>query len=212
MKTFLKTLSKSVALSIALLVICGFIFPLALTGVSQLIFPKQANGSIIEINGEPIGSEIVGQDFTDPRFLKCRPSAVGYNTYTEEDLVPDANGDTAYGGVASGSQNLAPSNPDLKKRVEEDIDTFLAANPDIKKEDIPTDLMTASGSGLDPHISPDSAAVQLPALAKANGLTQEALQIIVDDNTTKKILGIFGEATVNVLKVNLEIAKALSLV
>ncbi|MEY8353995.1 potassium-transporting ATPase subunit C [Lachnospiraceae bacterium 54-53] len=139
--------------------------------------------------------------------MKCRPSAVNYNTYTREQI-----NDGTYGGVGSGSKNYAPTNPELLKRVEKDMADFLASNPDVKREDIPTDLLTASGSGLDPHISPRSAAVQIPGLAEATGLTEGRLKEIVKDHTREKFLGIFGEETVNVLMVNLEIAKEINLI
>jgi len=138
--------------------------------------------------------------------MKGRPSAVNYNTYTQEDKE---NG--AYGGIGSGSKNYAPTNPELVKRVEADMAEFLEANPSVRKEDIPADLLTASGSGLDPHISPDSAAVQIPALVETTGLSQETLETIVRKNTQGKFLGIFGKKTVNVLMVNLEIARELGL-
>ncbi len=206
MNTFLKGIKRPFLITIALLLICGFAYPLLLTGISQLIFPSQANGSLIITDGQTIGSELIGQDFTDARFMKGRPSAVNYNTYSREDS--DSGN---YTGVSSGSKNYAPTNPELAKRVEADLAEFLAANPAIRDEDIPTDLLTASGSGLDPHISPEAAAIQIPALAEATGLTQDTLKAIVQDNTQGKFLGIFGEETVNVLKVNLEIAKNLGL-
>lgn len=206
MSSILKEIRKPFLVTLVLLLICGLVYPLLLTGISQVIFPWQANGSLIKVNGQAIGSDLVGQNFSDARFMKSRPSAVNYNTYTQEDKD---NGD--YAGVGSGSKNYAPTNPDLVKRVEADIAEFLRVNPSVKKEDIPTDLLTASGSGLDPHISPASAAVQIPALAEATGLSQDKLEAIVKTNTQGKFLGIFGEATVNVLKVNLEIAKELGL-
>ncbi|MEL7565888.1 MAG: potassium-transporting ATPase subunit C, partial [Dehalobacterium sp.] len=116
-------------------------YPLLLTGISQLIFPKQVNGSLITIDGQVVGSELIGQDFTDAWFMKCHPSAVNYNTYAQEDKEGGN-----YAGVGSGSKNYAPINPELVKRVETDITEFLEANPSVKKEDIPTDLLTASGS------------------------------------------------------------------
>ena len=206
MSTILKEIRKPFLVTLVLLLICGLIYPLLLTGISQVLFPKQANGSLIMVDGQTIGSELVGQDFSDARFMKSRPSAVNYNTYTQEDKD---NGN--YTGVGSGSKNYAPTNPDLVKRVEADIAEFLKVNPSIKKEDIPTDLLTASGSGLDPHISPASAAVQIPALVETTGLSKEQLDTIVKNNTQDKFLGIIGEKTVNVLKVNLEIAKELGL-
>ncbi len=204
MKSALGSLKKAVLVTVVLLVVCGLLYPLALTGLSQLFFKDKANGSLIEVNGQVVGSTLVGQDFTADWCMKCRPSNVNYNTYTEEQKE---NGE--YAGVGSGSANYAPSNPALQERVEEDITAFLEANPGVKKEDIPTDLITASGSGLDPHISPASAEVQIPALTKATGLTEDALREIVQKHTTGKFLGIFGEETVNVLQVNLDIAKAI---
>ena len=199
--------------TLVLMLICGLGFPLLLSGLSALIFPHQANGSLVTAGDKTIGSEFVGQEFTKPYFMKSRPSAVHYNTYfvDEEGKQVYADG-SAFGGLASGSQNMGPSNPALAKRVEEDLAAFLAANPAIKREDIPTDLLTASGSGLDPHISPASAAVQLPALSQASGLSMEQLEAIVANNTTGKLLGLFGEETVNVLGVNLEIAQAMGLI
>ena len=207
MSKVLKGIKKPLLLTLALLLICGLAYPLLLTGISQIIFPNQANGSLVTIDGQAIGSELVGQDFSDARFMKSRPSAVNYNTYTQEDKE---NGN--YTGVGSGSKNYAPTNPELVKRVEADIAEFLKANPSVKKEDIPTDLLTASGSGLDPHISPASAAVQIPALVESTGLSKETLESIVKENTQGKFLGIFGEETVNVLMVNLDIAKELGLI
>ena len=206
MSKLLKEMKTPFLVTLALLLICGLVYPLLLTGISQVIFPKQANGSLITANGKTVGSALVGQDFTDARFMKCRPSAVNYNTYTQEDKK-DGN----YTGVSSGSKNYAPTNQELSKRVQEDITAFLKENPSIKKEDIPTDLLTASGSGLDPHISPESAAVQIPALIQSTGLSENTLKQIVKDNTQEKWLGIFGEETVNVLNVNLQIAKDLNL-
>lgn len=207
MVRFLKGIKKPLLVTVAMLLICGLAYPLLLTGISQVVFPRQANGSLITIDGQAVGSELIGQDFEDPRFMKSRPSAVNYNTYTQEEKE---NGD--YAGPGSGSNNYAPTNPELVKRVEADLAEFLAANPSVTKEDIPTDLLTASGSGLDPHISPASAAVQIQALGESTGLSQETLEGIVKNNTQGKLLGIFGEETVNVLKVNLEIAKELGLI
>ncbi|MDF2804119.1 MAG: kdpC [Anaerocolumna sp.] len=207
MGTFLKGIKKPFLVSVVLLLICGIGYPLLLTGISQLIFPKQANGSMITIEGKTIGSELIGQNFTTTWFMKSRPSAVNYNTYTPEDKE---NGN--YTGVGSGSKNYATTNPELVKRVEADIADFLSMNPNIEKEDIPTDLLTASGSGLDPHISVASAEIQIPALVEASGISQEKLEGIIKDNTQGKFLGVFGEETVNVLKVNLEIAKEMNLI
>ena len=207
MTNVLKGIRKPLLVSVVLLLLCGLIYPLLLTGISQILFPNQANGSLVTINGQAIGSKLIGQDFSDPRFMKSRPSAVNYNTYTQEGKESDD-----YAGPSSGSNNYAATNPELVKRVEADLSEFLEANPSIKKEDVPTDLLTASGSGLDPHISPASASVQIPALVESTGLSQEKLESIVKKNTKGKFIGIFGEETVNVLMVNLEIAKELGLI
>lgn len=137
-----------------------------------------------------------------------RPSAYHYNVYVEnEDGTQYYNDGTDFSGLASGSNNYAPTNPALIERVEADIETFLAKNPDIKLEDIPADLLTASGSGLDPHISPASAEIQIARIVKASGLSEDELRNIIAENTQQKTLGIFGEETVNVLKVNIAIAQ-----
>lgn len=206
----MKTLKRSILISVVLLILCGIIYPLAMTGISQLVFNKKANGSMIFVNGKEVGSELIGQSFTDPRFFHGRISAVNYNTYTEADTKPDKNGKVAYTGVSSGSQNLAPSNKALTDRVQKDIDEFLKSHPSVKKEDIPTDLLTSSGSGLDPNISPESAKIQIPAVSKATGISEAELQNIVNKYTEERALGIFGEPRVNVLKVNLEIATLLN--
>lgn len=207
----MKVIKKSILISITFMILCGLIYPLLMTGISQLIFNKQSNGSMIVADGREVGSELIGQNFTDPRFFRERISAVNYNTYTEADTKPDESGKAAYAGVGSGSQNLAPSNDALKERVEKDIDDFLAANPGVKKEDIPTDLLTSSGSGLDPDISPKSAEIQIPAVSKASGISEADLKSIVDKYTEGRTLGIFGEPRVNIVKVNTEIASILKI-
>lgn len=207
MKRFFKYFKNALLVSIAMFAICGFAYPMIMTGISQIIFPHQANGSLIEENGEVVGSSLVGQDFTDERLFHCRPSAYNYNTYTEEDKE---NGN--YGGVSSGSNNYAPSNPDLEKRINEDIEKFLQENPTIEKEDIPSDIITASGSGLDPHISVEATNVQIDRVSENTGLTKKQLKKMIEENTEGKFLGIFGEEKVNVLELNLSLAKEISMV
>lgn len=210
---FFHGLRQSLVVALILLLLCGFVFPVLLTGISALIFPSQANGNLVYADGQAVGAANVGQDFTEPYFMKGRPSAYNYNTYYEDEQGNQYYNDgSAFAGLSSGSNNYAASNPALTERVEADIEAFLEANPDVKREDIPADLMTASGSGLDPHITPASARIQIPALAAASGLSEEELEQIVADNTEGKLLGIFGEETVNVLGVNLDIAKAMGLV
>ena len=206
MNAFLKDIKKPFLITAAFLVICGLAYPLLMTGISRIVFPRQAGGSLIMVDGHAVASELIGQDFTDARFMKGRPSAVNYNTYTKADQESGA-----YAGVGSGSKNYAPTNPELVKRVKADLAEFLRANPSVREEDIPADLLTASGSGLDPHISPAAAAIQIPALAEATGLSEDVLEAIVRENTRGKFIGIFGEEIVNVMMVNLEIARELGL-
>lgn len=210
MKEFLHGTRQAVLVTVVLMLICGLLFPCLLTGLSSVIFPHQAGGSLITVNGMAVGAEHVGQEFTQDCYMWSRPSAYHYNVYTEsEDGRKYYNDGTEFGGLASDSNNYAPSNPALVERVEADMEAFLEKNPEIKREDIPTDLLTASGSGMDPHISPASAQIQLPRIAQASGLSEESLQEIVKRNTAGKLLGVFGEETVNVLKVNIEIAQAM---
>lgn len=212
MKSFLKYFKSALVLTVLMLILCGFAYPAALTGLGQLIFPHQTNGSLITAEGEKtddpenaVGSAIVGQDFSgDSRYFQCRISGVNYNTYTEEEKE-----DGSYAGVGSGGSNLAPSNEELKQRAEKSVEEFLKNNPDVKKGDIPADLLTASGSGMDPDITPESAEIQIPSIAKNTGLTEEEIRKIVEKNTNGKTLGVFGHERVNVLKCNLEIAKAI---
>ena len=139
-------------------------------------------------------------------YKRQRVSSVNYNTYTQEQLD---NGE--YAGVSSGSFNYGNSNPDLEARIQKDLDEFLASHPGVSAEDVPADLLTASGSGLDPHISPKAAQIQIPAVAENSGLSEEKVAQIVEDNTEHKVLGVFGEDRVNVLKCNLAIAEAMGI-
>jgi potassium-transporting ATPase KdpC subunit len=202
-------LKKSILLSVVLLLLCGLIYPLAMTGVSQVLFNKQANGSIVTFNGKEVGSELIGQSFTDSRFFRGRVSSSNYNTYTAADIKPDSKGNVAYSGVTSGSQNLGPSNPALMDRVKKDMDDFLKSHPDLKAEDVPTDLLTSSASGLDPNISPEAAKIQIATVSKATDISSEDLSNIIKRYTAGRTFGIFGEPRVNVLKVNLEVANIL---
>lgn len=207
MKKFLRHFRLAFLFAIAMFVICGFIYPMVLTGVSQVVFPSQSNGSLVEVDGKAVGSEIVGQDFADERLFHCRPSAYNYNTYTQEQKDSGE-----YAGLSSGSNNYAPSNPALKERLDEDIEKFLEENPTVSKEDIPSDIITASGSGLDPHISVEAAKVQMDRVAKNTGLSPEQLEKMIEENTSGKFLGIFGEETVNVLKLNLMVAQEIDMI
>ena len=211
MKTVGKTIGKTVVFCLVMMLMCSFVYPLALAGVSQLTMKAKADGSKVDEEGnlttdtkEAVGSALIGQDFTEDCYFQGRVSAVNYNTYTEEQKESGE-----YAGVASGSYNYGNSNPELEKRMQEDLDEFLKDHPGVKPEDVPAELLTASGSGLDPHISPRSAEVQIPTVAENSGLSEEVVEQIVKDNTEHKTLGVFGEERVNVLGCNLDIAAAM---
>ncbi len=209
MKAFLKYLRSGVILTVLMLVVCGLAYPAALTGLGQVLFPNQANGSLITAEGEKttkpeeaVGSAIVGQDFQgDARYFQGRLSNVNYNMYDSEA--------EALANVSSGSANYGATNEELKARVKEDVDKFIQMHPGVKEGDIPADLLTASGSGLDPNITPESAKIQIPAISQATGMSEEELLTIVKKNTSGKVLGVFGHERVNVLKCNLEIARVI---
>jgi K+-transporting ATPase ATPase C chain len=165
----------------------GVIYPLAMTGISQAIFPKQSNGSLITLGGKTIGSELIGQNFAKPEYFHPRPSNAGANGYDP---------------TASGGFNQGPTNQKLVDRVKAAIEQFRKENPDYTGP-IPADFVTASGSGLDPHISPDSARAQVARVAKARGLTAGALNQLIAEFTEGPDLGLLGEPRVNVLKLNL---------
>ena len=177
---------------IALSAITGLAYPFVITGLSKIIFPRQAEGSLIRRDGQVIGSEWIGQAFTAPKDFWGRPSA-----------TVDANGKPLpYNGANSGGSNLAPTNPDLHKAVHERIAALRAADPDTTGP-VPVDLVTASGSGLDPHISPASAIYQVHRVAKARGLDEVKVRDLVAAHIEAPQLGVLGEFRVNVLKLNL---------
>ena len=165
----------------------GIAYPLAITGISQVVFPRQANGSLITAGGKVIGSELIAQNFTKPEYFQPRPSAAGNDGYDP---------------TSSGGSNLGPTSQKLADRVKASVDKFRKDNPDYQGP-IPADLLTTSASGLDPDISPDSAAAQLPRVAKARGISAEELQQLVVQYTKLPDLDILGEPRVNVLNLNL---------
>lgn len=207
MKEIFKNFKQALLVSVIMFVLCGLFYPFAVTGIAQVFINNQANGSLIEVDGKIVGSEHIGQAFTSPEYFWGRVSSINYNVYTEEDTIPDHKGEIAYSGVSSGTFNYAPSNPELEKRIEADIETFLKSNPKVKREEIPSDLMTASGSGLDPHISVEAALIQMERVADASGISIEEIEAIVKANTNNRVLGVIGEDKVNVLKANLDIFK-----
>jgi potassium-transporting ATPase KdpC subunit len=167
-----------------LTLITGVIYPLAVTGIAQVVFPHQANGSLIMANGKAVGSELIGQQFDNPKYFWGRLSAAGYNA------------------AASSGSNYGPLNPDLLKAVQARIDALKAADPDNTLP-IPVDLVTASGSGLDPHISVAAALYQVHRVASARGLSEADVQSLVEKNTDGRQFGFLGEPRVNVVKLNL---------
>jgi len=170
-----------------LTVLTGVVYSLVVTGIAQLVFPHQANGSLIMKDGKPIGSELIGQPFDDPKYFWGRPSATGPFPYNA--------------GASSGS-NLGPTNPDLLKAVADRADVLKKTDPENTRP-VPVDLVTASGSGLDPHITPAAAFYQVSRVAKARGMPEERLRQLVTDSTEGRQIGIFGEPRVNVLQLNL---------
>lgn len=190
---------------VVMLILCTLVYPFALNTVAKFIFPYQSSGSLVDKEGRPtldvskaVGSKLLCQDFNKPYFLHSRTSVSNYNT-----------SDTNESSVSSGGFNYAMSNPALKERVQKDLQKFLDENPQITKEQIPLDLLSASGSGLDPHISLQAALVQIPRISQSSKITKEELEKIIQENTESKFLGIFGEEKVNVLAVNIAIAKAM---
>jgi len=173
-------------INIFLTVLCGLVYPLAMTGICQLVFPHQANGSLVPGKGGYVGSELIGQNFTKPGYFQPRPSAAG-------------NG---YDPTASGGSNYGPTNKKLVDRVQAAVDQFRKDNPDYHGP-IPADLLTASASGLDPDISPDSALAQAARVAKARGVGADRIDALIASNIQQPDLGILGEPRVNVLKLNL---------
>jgi len=174
-------------LKIFMTILLGVIYPLAITGLSQVLFPHQANGSLITVNGKVVGSELIGQNFSKPEYFQPRPSAAGND---------------GYDATASGGSNYGPTNQKLVDRVKASIDKFRKDNPDYTGP-LPADLVTASASGLDPHLSPDSAIAQAARVAKARGVSTDQVSQLVTQSTEGPDLGLIGEPRVNVLKLNL---------
>jgi K+-transporting ATPase ATPase C chain len=184
----MKNLVTAILMTIVTTVLLGLVYPLVTTGLAQVIFPSQANGSLIRsADGTVIGSSLIGQSFSSPGYFRSRPSAAGANGY-------DA-------GASSGS-NLGPTNKKLIDRVKADVEKAQTENPG---KPVPIDLVTTSGSGLDPHISPAAAEFQVPRVARERGISEEQLRQVIARHTAGRQFGFLGEATVNVLELNLDL-------
>ncbi|MBJ7996355.1 K(+)-transporting ATPase subunit C [Bacillus mycoides] len=183
-------LSPIIRITFTFLVLCGLVYPLIVTGIAQAVMKDNADGSLIyNDKDEVVGSKLIGQNFTDPRYFHGRVSSIEYKA------------------EASGSNNYAPSNPDLAKRVEKSIDDWKKQNRAVPVTEVPIDLVTNSGSGLDPDISPKAASVQVDRISKLTNIPKEKLDQLIKDQAEGAALGLFGEDRVNVLKLNLELQK-----
>jgi K+-transporting ATPase ATPase C chain len=194
----LREVRPAIVVLVALTLFTGLVYPLAMTGIAQLIFPRQANGSMIERDGKIVGSELIGQNFTSDKYFHGRPSA------TTAPDPKDSNKTAAapYNAANSGGSNLGPSNKALVDRVKGDIATLQKQNAGAS---VPIDLVTTSGSGLDPDISPEAALFQVPRIAKARNLPDAQIRQLVEENTEGRWLGLLGEPRVNVLQINLSL-------
>jgi K+-transporting ATPase ATPase C chain len=196
----LREIRPAIVVLVALTLITGLAYPLAMTGIAKVIFPNQAQGSLIERDGTVVGSALIGQQFTSDKYFHGRPSAT---------TAPDPNDATKtvpapYNASNSGGSNYGPSNKALIDRVQGDIDTLKKENP---SQPVPSDMVTTSASGLDPDISPESALFQVPRVAKARNLPEDRVRQLVAESTQARLLGLLGEPHVNVLQLNLALDK-----
>jgi K+-transporting ATPase ATPase C chain len=196
----LREIRPAIVVLVALTVITGLAYPLAMTGIAEVIFPNQAQGSLIERGGTVVGSALIGQEFTSDKYFHGRLSAT---------TAPDPNDATKtvpapYNASNSGGSNYGPSNKALIDRVQGDIDTLKKENP---SQPVPSDMVTTSASGLDPDISPEAALFQVPRVAKARNLPEDRVRQLVTENTQARLLGLLGEPHVNVLQLNLALDK-----
>jgi potassium-transporting ATPase KdpC subunit len=196
----LREIRPALVVLIALTLITGLVYPLAMTGIAQVIFPYQANGSMITQNGHVVGSQLIGQNFTSDKYFHGRPSA----TTGPDPKDPSKTVPAPYNAINSGGSNLGPSNQALVDRVKGDIAKLQKENSGTP---VPIDLVTTSASGLDPDISPEAALFQVPRVSKARNLPEDRLRELVDDNTEGRLFGLLGEPRVNVLQLNLALDK-----
>jgi K+-transporting ATPase ATPase C chain len=192
----LREIRPAIVFIVALTLVTGLLYPLAMTGIAGVVFPRQAQGSLIERDGKVVGSELIGQEFTSEKYFHGRPSA----TLAPDPKDPTKTVPAPYNAANSGGSNLGPTNKALIERVQGDADKLKLENPSMP---VPIDLVTTSGGGLDPHISPAGAMFQVPRVAKTRGLTEERVRQLVAEHTEGRWLGLLGEPRVNVLALNL---------
>ncbi len=197
----LREIRPAIVLLVGLTLITGLAYPLAMTGIAGVLFPRQAQGSLIEKDGKVVGSALIGQEFKDDKYFHGRPSAT---------TAPDPNDSTKtvsapYNAANSGGSNLGPTSKALADRLKADVDKLKAENP---SQPVPVDLVTTSASGLDPDISPEAALFQVPRVAKARNMPEVRVRELVTQNTQRRQLGLFGEPRVNVLALNLALDAA----
>jgi potassium-transporting ATPase KdpC subunit len=197
----LREIRPAIILVVALTIITGLIYPFAMTGIAGVIFPYRAQGSMVERDGKVVGSELIGQEFTGEKYFHGRPSAT---------VAPDPADSTKtvpapYNAANSGGSNLGPTNKALIERVQGDVDKLKQENPSVP---VPIDLVTTSGGGLDPDISPAAALFQVPRVAKARNLPEDRVRQLVDEQVEGRTLGLLGEPRVNVLALNLALDRA----
>jgi potassium-transporting ATPase KdpC subunit len=188
----MRALMQAIKLTIVLTILTGIVYPLAITVVANVIFPHQAQGSLIERDGKVVGSELIGQNFAAPGYFHGRPSAAG---------------DKGYDASNSSGSNLGPTNKSFISTVQQRLKDTVEANPGVSASQVPIDIVTASGSGLDPEISPAAAEIQVARIAKARGIGEDDVRLLVRQNTRSRQLGVLGEAGVNVLTLNLALDK-----
>jgi K+-transporting ATPase ATPase C chain len=192
----LRELRPALVLIVLFTIITGLIYPFVITGIAQVAFPHQANGSFVEQDGKVVGSELIGQAFSSDNYFHGRPSA----TVAPDPADPTKTVDAPYNAANTAGSNLGPTSKILIERITRDVEERKGQNPNAP---VPTDLVTASGSGLDPHITPDAALFQVPRIAKARNLPEDRLRQLVNEHIKGRTLGLLGEPRVNVLALNM---------